>query len=252
MKYLIGIQPTDSRLHIGNYLGCIKLGLEKQKEGHQVIFMIANLHARTTLDKETIEKNWPYIYKELKTIGCKNIQLQGTNLTEKVTDVFQELLTKVSYGTLARMPQFKDKKETVEFDMGLLTYPLLMAADIICYDPDVVIVGQDQIHHIELTNDLAPRIGIDKTFEYELSEYSKIMSLMDPSKKMSKSLGDKHVLYLKDDWAEKLRAANTNEAGLANLQRIGLGIGLDRVDYVENKTLKLVMAGQMEKLFGAL
>ena len=256
MKYLIGIQPTSSKLHIGNYLGCILPGLEKQKEGHEVIFMVADLHALTTLNRQEIISNQNKIFNELYDLGCDEVIIQSS---EPIFQIFQSLLCSTNLGSLERMPQFKDKKNSISYNMGLLTYPLLMAADIIHFDPDIVLVGEDQVAHIELLNDIVSRlelkdseIPIRKEYMYELSPYSKIMSLMDPSKKMSKSLGDKHVLYLQDDYLDKLRAANTNELGLKNLEQIGLGIGLDRVDYAQCKTLKDTIAGQMEKLFGEL
>ena len=84
------------------------------------------------------------------------------------------------------MPQYKDKKDDVEFDLGLLLYPVLMAADIIINYPDVVIVGKDQVAHLDLCNDISKRFN-GKYYKYELGDVDKIMSLIDPTKKMSKS-----------------------------------------------------------------
>ena len=253
MKYLIGIQPTSPDLHIGNYLSCIKPGLDKQNEGHEVVFLIADLHAQTTMAQEVIDKNTMLMRRQLIELGIKaaNIQIQSDHPI--IPSIFVSLFSKVSYGTLARMPQYKDKKDSVEHDFGLLTYPLLMAADIFHFDPDIILVGEDQVAHIELTNDLGPRANFPSTYKYELSPYSKIMSLVDPTKKMSKSLGDKHVLYLKDDWHKKLRAANTNEPGIKNLKLIATGLGIpDAEEYTQYGILKLLMSDYMEKLFGGL
>jgi tryptophanyl-tRNA synthetase len=220
MKYLIGIQPTG-KLHIGNYLGCLAKGLRLQKSGHDVTFLIANYHSMTTGSYTDITE------KELKRLGCKNVKRQTPEYTEK----FFELCCKMNIGQLLKMPQYKDKKEKVEYDLGLLLYPVLMAADIIINDPDVIIIGADQVAHIELTNDIVKRIGIDKHFEYEYGDVDKIMSLIDPTIKMSKSSGEKHVLYIFDeDYVAKLKKANSNEEGLNNLRKIGDYFNVERND----------------------
>jgi len=239
MKYLIGIQPTG-KLSIGNYLGCLKKGLQLQEEGHDVTFLIANYHSLTT-DNYTDETE-----KELIRLGCKKIVRQ----TPIYTELFFKLCCKLNLGTLLKMPQFKDKKENVEYDLGILLYPVLMTADIIINDPDVVIVGKDQVTHLELCNDITKRIG-GEHYEYEFGEVDKVMSLMDPTKKMSKSLGERHVLYLFDEnYSDKLRRANANEEGLLNLKKIGAGIGVDVDKYEMNVDLKRAISEKMEVLFG--
>lgn len=237
MKYLIGIQPTG-KLHIGNYLGCLAKGLRLQSEGHDVIFLIANYHSMTTGNYT------PETEKELKRLGCKNIVHQTPEYTEK----FFELCCKLNTGILFRMPQYKDKKDKIEYDLGLLLYPVLMASDIIMNDPDVIIVGSDQIPHIELTNDICKRIGITKHYEYEFGDVDKIMSLQDPTIKMSKSAGEKHVLYLFDENYEyKLRKANATEEGIKNLQKIGDFFGIEKND--SNLEYKIAIAEAMKKRF---
>ena len=238
MKYLIGIQPTG-KLTIGNYLGCLKKGLELQEEGHDVTFLIANYHSLTTNNYTDITE------KELIRLGCRNIK----NQTPEYTELFFKLCCKLNLGTLLKMPQFKDKKQSVEYDLGILLYPVLMAADIIINDPDVVIVGKDQVSHLELCNDISKRIG-GKHFEYEFGEVDKVMSLMDPTKKMSKSLGEKHVLYLFDeDYKSKIRSANANVEGLENLKKIGKGIGVNVDEYKMNIDLKNAISERMEMIF---
>lgn len=237
MKYLIGIQPTG-RLHIGNYLGCLAKGLRLQSEGHDVTFLIANYHSLTT-DSYTDETE-----KELIKLGCKNIKRQ----TPEYTKLFFELCCKMNLGQLLKMPQYKDKKEKVEYDLGLLLYPVLMAADIIINDPDFIIVGADQISHIELTNDICKRIGINKHFDYKFGDVDKIMSLQDPTIKMSKSSGEKHVLYLFDeDYKAKLKKANANEEGLINLRKIGDYFRIERCD--SNLEYKTRIAEKLEIKF---
>ena len=130
MKILIGIQPSG-KLTIGNYLGCLAKGLRYQEQGHDVNFMLANYHSLTTDSHSDITE------EELKRLGCKKI----TKQTPEHTEIFFRLCCKMNMGTLLKMPQFKDKREKVDYDLGLLLYPVLMAADIIINDPDVVLVG---------------------------------------------------------------------------------------------------------------
>ncbi len=237
-KYLIGIQPTG-KITLGNYLGCLKKGLTLQEEGHDVIFLIANYHSLTT-DSYTDATE-----KELIRLGCKNIKRQ----TPEYTELFFKLTCHMNLGTLIKMPQYKDKKESVKFDMGILLYPVLMVADIIINDPDIVIVGKDQVPHLELCNDISKRVG-GREYAYEFGDVDKIMSLSDPTKKMSKSLGENHVLYLFDeDYEKKLKKANANEEGLANLKKIAIGIGLNVEDYSMNIDLKIAIADKMKELF---
>lgn len=238
MNYLLGIQPTG-RLTLGNYLGCLKKGLKLQEEGHNVTFLIANYHSLTT-DSYTDQTE-----KELIRLGCKNIKRQ----TPEYTELFFKLCCKMNTGTLMKMPQYKDKKESTEFDLGLMLYPVLMTADIMINDPDYVIIGKDQVAHLELCNDISKRVN-GKYYKYELGDVDKVMSLVDPTKKMSKSLGERHVLYLfDDDYELKLRKANSNEEGLENLKKIGIGIGVDVDKYTLNSELKKAISDKMKELF---
>ncbi len=239
MKYLIGIQPTG-KLHIGNYLGCLKKGLEYQEQGHDVTFLIANYHSLTTNSYTDATE------QELIRLGCKNIKRQ----TPEYTELFFKLCCKINLGTLQKMPQYKDKKESVEFDMGILLYPVLMTADIIINDPDIVIIGRDQVPHLDLCNDIAKRVGVNKYFNYEFGDVDKIMSLTDPSKKMSKSSGEKGVLYLfEEDYLSKMRPANSNNDGLLNLRKIADNIGIDTSNFTMNLDLKMAIVEKMKKIF---
>lgn len=237
-KYLIGIQPTG-KLHIGNYLGCIKKALELQAEGNIVIFLIANYHAETNGTVQSFG-----LYSELQKLGAIDIIEQNVNHT----GMFWKLLCKTKMSDLERMTQYKDKKQKLP-NVGLFTYPVLMAADIFIVNPDYVIVGEDQLQHIELTNTLVKRIGDDKKYEYVLSETPRIMSLVDPTKKMSKSLGDKHVLYLFDEnYEEKLKKAVTTPEGIKNLQKIGDALKTKKSDMYS--AYKHNIAQRMFELFG--
>lgn len=240
MKYLIGIQPTG-RIHIGNYMGCLAKGLRLQDEGHDVTFLIANYHSLTTDSYTDVTES------ELKRLGCKNIKRQ----TPEYTELFFKLSCRMNLGTLLKMPQYKDKKDSVEFDLGILLYPVLMAADIIINDPDVIVVGADQVPHIELTNVIAKRNGYKRKFAYEFGDVDKVMSLVNPEIKMSKSAGDAHVLYLFDeDYAGKLKRANMNEPGIKNIQKIGDFLGAERNDM--NSIYKDNIAILMSSVFGTV
>ena len=169
---------------------------------------------------------------------------------EPYTELFFKLCCKLNIATLMKMPQYKDKKGSVDFDLGLLLYPVLMTADIMINDPDFVIVGKDQTAHLDLCNDISKRVG-GKYYNYELTEFDKVMSLVDPTKKMSKSLGERHVLYIFDEnYEAKIKSANTTEIGLDNLKKIGKGIGVNVDGYEMNVDLKKAISDQMETLFG--
>lgn len=220
-------------------MGCIKRGLELQAQGNDVTFLIANYHALTTDSYSNVTE------QELIRLGCKNIKKQ----TPEYTELFFKLCCKLSLPTLLKMPQYKDKKEDVKFDMGLLLYPVLMAADIMMNDPDVVIVGKDQVAHIDLCNDISKRVG-GKYYKYEFGHVDKVMSLQEPDKKMSKSSGEKHILYLFDeDYMKKLKKANTNEEGLKNIQLIASNLGIDFEKIESNLQLKEEVSRKMIELF---
>lgn len=179
-------------------------------------------------------------------LGCKRIIRQ----TPEYTELFFKLCCKINLATLQKMPQFKDKKSSVDFDMGILLYPVLMTADIIINDPDFVIIGKDQVPHLDLCNDISKRVG-GREYKYEFGDIDKIMSLSDPTKKMSKSLGEKHVLYLFDeDYKKKIKSANANEDGLVNLKKIGESIGVDCSKFTMNSELKESISNKMEEIFG--
>lgn len=237
-KYLIGIQPTG-RIHIGNYLGCLKKGLELQQSGNDVTFLIANYHSLTT-DSYTEQTEI-----ELKKLGCDKVIRQTPLYCEK----FFELCCKMNLGSLLNMPQYKEKKQNYEFDLGLLLYPALMTVDIVINDPDIIIVGKDQVPHIELCNEVAHRINGRRKYEYEFGTVDKIMSLVDPFQKMSKSLGEHHVLYLFDeDYDAKLKRATATVEGIDNLRTIAKGIGA-QFEFAMNSDLKKSIGAKMKTTF---
>lgn len=191
-----GAQPTG-QLHIGNYLGALKNWVALQDE-YESFYCIVNLHA-LTLPQD------PKVLRQ-KTLDLARIYLAAGIDPEKSTVFVQSdvpehaeltwiLLCISRMGELERMTQFKDKgKGNAErAGVGLFTYPVLMAADVLLYQTDLVPIGQDQKQHLELARDLAERFNRDfgETFvvpdAYIPPVGAKIMSLAEPEKKMSKS-----------------------------------------------------------------
>lgn len=195
-----GVQPTGN-IHIGNYLGALKQFVELQDE-NECLYCIVDMHSITV----------PQDPKELRkhTLDVAALYL-AVGVDPKKSIVFVQsdvpghaelswILTCNSYtGELSRMTQFKDKSKGKESaPTGLYTYPVLMAADILLYDTDIVPVGNDQKQHIELCRDIATRINnkYKKTFVVPEGRFLKagarIMALDDPSSKMSKSAENIH------------------------------------------------------------
>lgn len=190
-----GVQPTGN-LHIGNYLGALRQFVELQEKNH-CVYCIVDLHSIT------VEQD-PAVLKE-QILDIASLYL-AVGVDPKKSIVFVQstvpahselawVLTCNSYtGELSRMTQFKQKSRDSESSpTGLFCYPLLMAADILLYDTDIVPVGNDQKQHIELTRDIALRINnkYGETFVVPkgrfLREGARIMALDDPLSKMSKS-----------------------------------------------------------------
>ena len=126
----------------------------------------------------------------LQSIGCQNVYKQYMRSLE----LFYKLAHSTSVAELARLPQYQTKEQSLH----MLSYPLLMAADIIISDCDAVIVGDDQEPHMHFYREIARRNGYKEAITIK-SDNPRIMSISDPNKKMSKSLGDEHCIYLDDD-----------------------------------------------------
>jgi tryptophanyl-tRNA synthetase len=202
-----GIQPSGN-LHIGNYLGAIKNWVKLQNE-YNSIFCVVDLHAITVpqdpedLRKKTIEVAKIYLASGIDPEKC-SIFIQS-HISEH-TELMWILNTITKISELERMTQFKDKSEKSGVDAGLLNYPVLMAADILLYDTNLVPIGKDQLQHIEITRTLANRFN--KRFgdafivpePYTTKESENIMGLDDPTKKMSKSASSEYnYISLIDD-----------------------------------------------------
>jgi tryptophanyl-tRNA synthetase len=204
-----GAQPTGE-LHIGNYLGALKNWVALQEE-YESFYCIVNLHAITlpqdpkTLRKKTLDLARIYlaagIDPERSTIFIQSDVPEHVELTWILSCIAR-------MGELERMTQFKDKAKgnTERAGVGLFTYPVLMAADILLYQTDLVPVGKDQKQHLELTRDLAGRFNRDFGETFKLPDPyippvgASIKSLQDPGKKMSKSDDNLNAsIFLLDD-----------------------------------------------------
>lgn len=257
-RILTGLQPTGE-ITLGNYIGAIRQVTKYQEEYDSYIF-IADLHA-ITIPKEPEElrnniKKLLNLYLACGIDPKKNkIFIQSDN--EYHCNISWMLECNTYYGELSRMTQFKDKsRKNQSFTSGLLTYPVLMAADILAYDVDYVPVGIDQKQHVELARDLADRFNKKYGDTFKLpeplitKEGTKIMDLQDPTKKMSKSSESKKgVIYLLDDLdiiRKKIMSATTDsdnyikfdvedKPGISNLINIYASLSGLNIQEVEEK-----------------
>lgn len=253
---LSGIKPTG-RLTLGNYIGAIREFVKYQDEYEMFIF-IANEHALTVpiqaseLRKNTKDLIALYLACGLDPEKC-TIFLQSDVAAHAQLGWIMTCMS--GYGELQRMTQFKDKmaKQETGITAGLFTYPPLMSADILLYDPDYVPVGVDQKQHVELTRDLAERFNKRYSDTFKVPEPlvtkvgAKIFDLQDPTKKMSKSdTNPKGCIDLLDNPAtarNKIKSAVTdslgeirfdpeNQPGLANLITILSALTDESIDSI--------------------
>jgi tryptophanyl-tRNA synthetase len=157
MRVLSGIQPSG-KLHLGNYLGAIKQHIELQHE-HECLFFIANYHSLTTVqDRETLRQLTLDVALDYLALGldpAKAMLFRQSDIPE-VTELAWILSTVTGRGLLERATSYKDKvAKGIVPSMGLMNYPILMAADILIYRSNIVPVGKDQTQHIEMTQDMA-------------------------------------------------------------------------------------------------
>lgn len=231
-RMLSGIKPTG-QLTLGNYIGALR-NFVKYQDDYEMIVFIANLHCITEYQEpEQLKKNLTDAVALY--LACGLDPEKATIFLQ--TDVHEHaelgyiMACNTYLGELNRMTQFKDKTAKGEKNLtaGLYTYPCLMAADILLYNADYVPVGEDQKQHVELTRDLAIRFNnkYSKTFTVPEPLVAKvgarIMSLQDPSKKMSKSdETNKGCIYLLDDLKvarKKIMSAVTDSVGVIQLDK---------------------------------
>jgi tryptophanyl-tRNA synthetase len=197
-RVLSGIQPTHDSFHLGNYLGALKQWVEMQ-ENHDAFYCVVDLHALTVeTDPRLLRKRTLLSAAQLIAIGldptkCTLFIQSHVPAHNQLAWIF-ECIT--GFGEASRMTQFKDKSQKSGADrinVGLFTYPILQAADILLYQPDFVPVGEDQRQHVELTRDIAQRFNskYKEIFNIPKPEIikslAKINDLQDPTAKMSKS-----------------------------------------------------------------
>lgn len=264
-KLLSAIQPSN-KLTLGNYFGAIKNYVELQDKYDCYIF-VADLHVLTNpkIDTKSIMENKKMVVSLYKACGldlqkCKVFYQSDISAHTELEHI---LMCHSYMGELSRMTQYKDKASklvnangTETIPAGLFTYPVLMAADILLYDADIIPVGNDQKQHLELCRNLAERMNnkYGKLFivpePYFPKQGAKIMDLVDPTVKMSKSnSNEKGTIFLLDsleDINKKIMSAKTdnlncvrydliNQPGISNLMTIYSLISNMGYDEIEKK-----------------
>jgi tryptophanyl-tRNA synthetase len=243
-RVLSGIQPTAGSFHLGNYLGALRQWVALQ-ETHDAFYCVVDLHAITVeQDPKVLRENTRVSAAQLLALGIdpdRSALFVQSHVPEHAQlGWLMQCIT--GFGEASRMTQFKDKSSRQAADhvsVGLFTYPILQAADILLYQAHHVPVGEDQRQHLELTRDLAQRFNTryGKTFRlpepYIVKDTAKIFDLQDPTAKMSKSVPAGVVELLEDPkrGAKKIRSAVTdtgreivfdveNKPGVSNLLTI--------------------------------
>jgi tryptophanyl-tRNA synthetase len=223
-RVLSGIQPTAGSFHLGNYLGALRQWVALQ-ETAEAFYCVVDLHAITMdWDPEELRQNTLTAAAQLLALGVdpgRSTLFVQSHVPEHVQlSWVMECLAR--FGEASRMTQFKDKSQregTAGSSVGLFTYPVLQAADILVYQADEVPVGEDQRQHLELTRDLAIRFNgrFGTTFTVPSARIpegaAKVLDLQSPEKKMSKSLPPAGCVFLLDDpkvTAKKIRSAVTD------------------------------------------
>jgi tryptophanyl-tRNA synthetase len=246
-RVLSGIQPTADSFHLGNYLGALRNWVALQ-ETHDAFYCVVDLHAITAgHDPALLRQRTRVSAAQLLALGLdpERCTLFVQSQVPEHAQLAWVLSCITGFGEASRMTQFKDKSAkqgTDRASVGLFTYPVLQAADILLYQADAVPVGEDQRQHLELTRDLAQRFNTTfggATFTvpepYIIKGTAKITDLQDPTAKMSKSASSPNgIVELLDDpkvSAKKIRAAVTdtgrevtfdpaNKPGVSNLLTI--------------------------------
>ncbi|MGC4934131.1 tryptophan--tRNA ligase [Gordonia sp. DT30] len=235
-RVLSGIQPTSDSFHLGNYLGAVRQWVALQ-EDFDAFYFIPDMHALTAdFDPATLAQRTRVSVAQLLAVGVDPARatVYVQSHIPEIAQLTWILQCITGFGEASRMTQFKDKSAKQGADaagVGLFTYPILMAADILAFDVDLVPVGEDQRQHLELTRDLAQRFN--KRFgavlrvpqPHIVKEFAKIYDLQNPTAKMSKSAEtDKGLISLLDEptrSAKKIRSAVTDT---------GSQIGFDPVE----------------------
>jgi tryptophanyl-tRNA synthetase len=260
-RVLSGIQPTAESFHLGNYLGAVRQWVELQKT-HDAFYCVVDLHALTVetepavLRRRTLASAAQLLALGLDPEKCTLFIQSHVPEHNQLGWVFECL---AGFGEASRMTQFKDKSQKSGADrtvVGLFTYPILQAADIMLYQANLVPVGEDQRQHIELTRDLGQRFNTryGQTFvipeAHILKSAAKINDLQDPTAKMSKSAASNtgviDILDPTDVNVKKIKSAVTdtgkevvfdekNKPGISNLLSIHSALSGKSIPELENE-----------------
>lgn len=260
-RVLSGIQPTADSFHLGNYLGAVKQWVELQKD-HDAFYCVVDLHALTV-------ETEPAVLRRRTLAAAAQLIALGLD-SQKCTLFIQSHLSEhnqlawvleciAGFGEASRMTQFKDKSQKSGADrtvVGLFTYPILQAADIMLYQANRVPVGEDQRQHIELTRDLGQRFNsrYGQTFTipeaHIMKSAAKINDLQDPTAKMSKSAAsnagvidildpsDVNVKKIKSavtDAGKEVRFDEKEKPGISNLLTIHSSLSGMTISELENE-----------------
>ncbi|MEY4989558.1 MAG: hypothetical protein RI933_1191 [Actinomycetota bacterium] len=230
---LSGMQPSAGSLHLGNYLGAL-VNWTKMQDDYHAYYCVVDLHAITVpQDPETLRQNTRITAAQYIAAGIdtEKSALFVQSHVPAHAQLAWVLMTITGFGEAGRMTQFKDKTQkggSEAASVGLFTYPVLQAADILLYQPKAVPVGEDQRQHIELTRDLAMRFNsrFGETFVLPeaviLKETAKIYDLQNPTAKMSKSGDPKGLVNIMDENSaitKKIKSAVTDTDGEIRFDR---------------------------------
>lgn len=230
---LSGMQPSAGSLHLGNYLGAL-VNWTKMQDDYNAFYCVVDLHAITVpQDPAQLRQNTRITAAQYLAAGIDENKsaLFVQSHVPAHAQLAWVLMTLTGFGEAGRMTQFKDKSQkngAEAASVGLFTYPVLQAADILLYQPKVVPVGEDQRQHLELTRDLATRFNsrFGETFVIPeaviLKETAKIYDLQNPEAKMSKSGDPKGLVNIMDETSvisKKIKSAVTDTDGVVRFDR---------------------------------
>ena len=260
-----GVQPSG-KLTLGNYLGALR-NFGKFQDEYDCYYSIVDLHAITVpQEAKNLRANTLEILAQY--LACGLDPEKSTIFIQSHVSAHTELMwilnTMTYMGELSRMTQFKDKSQKSEANLnaGLFTYPVLMAADILLYQTNLVPVGEDQKQHLELARDLAARFNnrYSPTFEipegYIPKEVGRVMSLQEPTKKMSKSDSNENAFILLSDDPDtirrKIKRRVTDSEGVVRYcdEQPGIKNLIDIYTQLANKTVDEVVAMYEGKGYG--
>lgn len=261
-----GVQPSG-KMTLGNYLGALKSWTNLQDD-YECYYSMVNMHAITVpQDPEVLRRQTIELLAQFLACGIdpeKNTIFVQSHVHEHA-ELNWVLCTMTYMGELNRMTQYKDKSKKSEANLnaGLFTYPVLMAADILLYQADLVPVGDDQKQHLELARDLATRFNnrFTDTFVipegYYPKETARVMSLQEPEKKMSKSDSNEKGFILLAESAEstakKIKSAVTDSVGVVRYtdEQPGLKNLINIYSAMTDKSVEEIVAMYEGKGYGA-